>query len=568
LSAIILKKEDIRMKRKRLFGVICAAALMAVLAACVYEDGGEGFVPPVTLPAEVSVLPEATATFTPGTQRITFGPATSAETRGIDGGYSLTTPIVLDVTFETNRIAGIDLVSHGESTYGVNAWFFRAYPMTPDWIVVHQSTQGIDVASGGTVTQNAIIAAVNQAIELAGADPAALIPQIPAAPLGNDRFIPGMQFVYIPAGTYVVANPDEMVRPFELVALTPENIPQLGTGGPEAQRIGILHGGLRRYRSVEQPLGAYIATAVPHGTAADQLTSEIQGLYEVPSYPHEATVTAGLARALNQTFGYNLAAGDSNPRYNLPRGLWMQISFGRNHFWVGEGAVNAPVFGSGLFGGGIGETVHIGNPQDLETIGNNTLGTYWWSQQAHLIVNDSQSTHNLGAVDTSSNATMSARGVRVAVETAMRAAGATNDQIAAFTPLAQSPFFREVREADGTVLIPAHSGRVDLPGFPGVTIEVGQGRDVIRVIWVRGATAETVPGWDAANWNDFRNAILFDYARTATNGGRTIDILEGREPMAGVAPEFSEAVINFIRDFVNANTLNNVDQTGRIGSFE
>lgn len=561
------------MKKTKLLGVLCATAMAVVLAACVYDDipgGGNVQVTPPTQeqPApEEGNLPTATATFTPGTQRVSFGPAADASGRGTYGGYSLTDPIVVDVTFEENRIADIVLVSHGESTYGANAWFNRAYPMTPDWILVHQSTQDMDVFTGGTVTQNAIIAAVNEAIQLAGADPTALVPQIPTAPLAGDRFIPGVQNVYIRAGSYVVANPDDMVNPLELIALTPENIPTLLTSAAESQRIGVLHGGLRRYRGIEHPLAAYLVEAVAHGTAADQIPSGVQGLYDVPLYPHNETVSAGLAAALNTTFGYNLAAGDPNPLYNQPRGLWIQVHFGRNHFWINEQAPNEANFGSGLLNGGMGETVTIGAPAALETIGNNTLGSYWWSQQSHRIINDQQSTHNISDPDTSSNATMSARGMRVAVEEAMRQAGATNAAIASFTPAPHSPFYREVREQDGLVLNPAHSGRVELPGFPGVTIEVGIDREVIRVIWVRNASAETVPGWDAANWTEFRNGILFDYARTVAEGGRTLDVFvgEGRPLMQG-APEFSVEVLTVVRNFIIENTLNDVDQSGRLGT--
>jgi len=141
---------------------------------------------------EVNVLPTATATFTPGTFTVSHG---EAGTPGWRGG-----PLVLAVTFGENQITGIDVVEHGETLHG-SGWFFRAYPAVPDQILARQSTQDIDAFTGATVTRNSFVAAVNEAIVLAGADPADLVPQISERPLAGDRFIPGFYVVTVPAAT-------------------------------------------------------------------------------------------------------------------------------------------------------------------------------------------------------------------------------------------------------------------------------------------------------------------------------------------------------------------------------
>ena len=133
-------------------------------------------------------LPTATAAFTPGTHVVTAM------------GYHSTTPLTVSVTFSADQITDITLVDHEESMYG-SGWFFRAYPGVPDQILVQQSTNGIDAFSGATLTRNAVIEAVEEAIVLAGADPAQLEPQTITAPLPGDRFIPGFVEVTVSRGT-------------------------------------------------------------------------------------------------------------------------------------------------------------------------------------------------------------------------------------------------------------------------------------------------------------------------------------------------------------------------------
>ncbi|MCL2620205.1 MAG: FMN-binding protein [Defluviitaleaceae bacterium] len=193
------------MKKTKLLGVFCATAMAVVLAACVYDDipGGNVQVEPpvVEQTTEANNLPTATATFTPGTQTITVPASADPAARATDGtAYSLTTPIVIEVVFGENQIENITVVSHGESSYG-SLWYQRAYPMVLDQILVHQSTQAIDTPTGATVTRNAFIRGVEEAIVAAGASPEALTPQIPTAPLAGDRFIPGFHEIEVEAST-------------------------------------------------------------------------------------------------------------------------------------------------------------------------------------------------------------------------------------------------------------------------------------------------------------------------------------------------------------------------------
>ena len=132
-------------------------------------------------------LPLATATFTPGTQTVSVP------------GWNEST-MTVDVTFSENQILDVVLVDHHESTYG-SGWAFRALPGVPDQIVVRQSTNDIDTFTGATSTRNSVIAAVEEAITLAGASPADLVPQTVDAPIPGDNFIPGFVEITVPANT-------------------------------------------------------------------------------------------------------------------------------------------------------------------------------------------------------------------------------------------------------------------------------------------------------------------------------------------------------------------------------
>ena len=148
--------------------------------------------PEVPVVGAVAGLPTATASFTPGVQTVT-----------VPGWQDA--PMTVSVTFGADQITSIDIVEHGESKYG-SGWALRAFDAVPDQILVHQSTQALDVFTGATSTQTAIVSAVEEAITLAGANPTALEAQIPTAPLAGDRFIPGFVEIIVPHSTHNMAG--------------------------------------------------------------------------------------------------------------------------------------------------------------------------------------------------------------------------------------------------------------------------------------------------------------------------------------------------------------------------
>ncbi|MCL1845943.1 MAG: FMN-binding protein [Defluviitaleaceae bacterium] len=144
--------------------------------------------------AALAALPVATANFTPG------------EFIAVAAGWQ-EAPMTVQVTFDENRITDIEILEHDESMYG-SGWAFRALPAVPDQILVRQSTQDIDAFTGATITRNAVIYAVENAITQAGAEPSQLTPQFIDAPLPGDRFIPGFIEINVPAGTMdIYGNP-------------------------------------------------------------------------------------------------------------------------------------------------------------------------------------------------------------------------------------------------------------------------------------------------------------------------------------------------------------------------
>ncbi len=102
-------------------------------------------------------LAEAAGLFTPGSYTGTG--------EGMGGDVKVT------VTFDAGKITDIVVGEHAE-TAGVSD---PAIAKLPQAILDAQSTQ-VDVVAGATLTSNAIIAAVNDAIVQSGADPAALVP--------------------------------------------------------------------------------------------------------------------------------------------------------------------------------------------------------------------------------------------------------------------------------------------------------------------------------------------------------------------------------------------------------
>ena len=139
-------------------------------------------------------LPIATASFNPGVVVVEV-PGWQEE------------PMTVQVTFSENQIVDIEILDHNESSYG-SGWALRALPGVPDQILVRQSTMDIDAFTGATSTRTSVIAAVEEAIIEAGANPSDLTPQFIAAPLPGDRFIPGYIEITVPANTMdIYGNP-------------------------------------------------------------------------------------------------------------------------------------------------------------------------------------------------------------------------------------------------------------------------------------------------------------------------------------------------------------------------
>jgi uncharacterized protein with FMN-binding domain len=242
------------------------------------------------------------------------------------------------------------------------------------------------------------------------------------------------------------------------------------------------------------------------------------------------------------------------------------------------------------------------------------LGGYFWIQGAHRSINDRQSTLHVD-LHTYSGATQSAIAVRLGVEKAMELAGATPATIQTFTPRAvgDSPFWREHHTgtygATGLRLIP---GRYEVPlnyeGAPNAVLRVvlcrsairyvtfvnangnsithaaGAGNDTTRqtaadagffpqglvssddiILWARGNNADNPfqQGDDPMSLG-FRTRLLFAFADTYANGGRTAASLASA-PLIPGQEALSEAIIAALQTVVTENNYNNINQSGRLG---
>ena len=83
--------------------------------------------------------------------------------QGMDG------PVSVEVTFDDTKILTIQIVEENE-TAGICEW---VYETLPDQIITNQSL-AVDTVSGATVTSNAVLNAVADAVEQAGGSAAAL----------------------------------------------------------------------------------------------------------------------------------------------------------------------------------------------------------------------------------------------------------------------------------------------------------------------------------------------------------------------------------------------------------
>ena len=184
------------------------AAMLFTISACAQEEAPSVEDPPTVADTPApeqpgapetgadgsAGLPTATASFTPGVQTVIV-PGWQEE------------PMTVQVTFSENQIVDIEILEHNESKYG-SGWALRALPGVPDQILVRQSTMEIDAFTGATSTRTSVIAAVEEAIVAAGANPSDLTPQFITEPLPGDRFIPGFVEITVPANTMdIYGNP-------------------------------------------------------------------------------------------------------------------------------------------------------------------------------------------------------------------------------------------------------------------------------------------------------------------------------------------------------------------------
>ena len=204
--------EEIMKVLQRSFYVCAAAALLIFAASCTGSDEPppqqeatpEPAAAATPAPAPEPAPPPAPESAIPGLPFATaeFAPGTYTATAESYGG-----PLTVSVSFSENQITDITVTEHSDSLYG-SGWMLRAYPAVPDQIFVRQSTQDIDAFTGATITRDAVIEAVEDAIRQAGAAPEDLMPQFIAAPLPGDLFIPGYHEITVPANTMdIEGNP-------------------------------------------------------------------------------------------------------------------------------------------------------------------------------------------------------------------------------------------------------------------------------------------------------------------------------------------------------------------------
>lgn len=100
---------------------------------------------------------EGEGTYTPGTYQATAQ------------GHNEEQPVVVEVTFDADKITDVKVVEHGE-TDGIGS---NAVDQLPGAIVEGQTLK-LDAVTGATATSNAIIEAVSDAVTQAGGDPSSL----------------------------------------------------------------------------------------------------------------------------------------------------------------------------------------------------------------------------------------------------------------------------------------------------------------------------------------------------------------------------------------------------------
>ena len=580
------------------------------------------------------ILPTATATFNPGTYRVIVptiscddsdsvwntSRTTDPDTLANAAVFSIGVPMVLYVTFSANQIVDIDIAFHGESTSPMTAWLQRNYPMIPDQILVRQSTMEVCMPTGATITRNAILRGVNEAIVEAGVDPRNLVPQIPTAPLAGDLFMPGFYVYYLPGGTYniwgqpidwAVDGGDEGHRALSRPATEAEF--NAGRTAPPLTGTDLLwHGNDENRVLVMQSLlsGEHGAIRVP---GADPIVGTFSGMFFHVSvgrntfFQFEHVNGDGMSPSNGSTLGGVL------PAYSTV--LLNGRSSGES---MGTGAnpnANPPVFHpipaapAAVQGWG-------GDPRYGRAAGHN-----WWVQQAHLMANEQQSILGI-TPDTTSGAISSGMAVRIGLERVL--SFAAGGELPYLPILDENPFFMAATVAQMTtprtdesilVLSPGRTNALPVPGFPGMYINIGTCRHIIRVIhptilprnyaninhgnpgqpfvsaarWTADEIEENMlPGTiTLEQFNTFTEGIINVYRQVGPNGGRQLSTLvmgnsldvyvpdPAREdysvpatftiePIPGYE-EFSQAVLDVVKTLIASRATNGMDQSHRLG---
>jgi len=184
-------------------------------------------------------------------------------------------PMIMQVVFSQDEIVRVDVLEHGDSTTGGN-WAGRAIPIIPHQVEEVQSTAGIDTIAGATTTSTSVLSLIDEAIVLAGANPASLTPRTRAAgefwPFGAGggnpaRFHPGVYY----------ASAD-------------------GFGGPLTVQAIFSRGGLVRARVTDHSeTQDFFDMVFPSGQGAETLAVIVEGEQTI----HGIDVTAGATRTHN-----------------------------------------------------------------------------------------------------------------------------------------------------------------------------------------------------------------------------------------------------------------------------
>ncbi|MCL2840421.1 MAG: FMN-binding protein [Defluviitaleaceae bacterium] len=184
-------------------------------------------------------------------------------------------PMVIQVVFSQDEIVRVQVESHGDTTTGGN-WAGRAIPIIPHQVEEVQSTVGIDIIAGATTTSTNVLYLINEAITLAGADPASLQPRTRTAgtfwPYGAGG---GNPAIFHPGVYYATAD---------------------GFGGPLTVQAIFSRGELVRARVVEHAeTENFFDMVFPSGQGSVTLATIVEEEQTI----HDIDITAGATRTHN-----------------------------------------------------------------------------------------------------------------------------------------------------------------------------------------------------------------------------------------------------------------------------